>query len=136
MGADLRIAALSADAGHHDRHTKTTPRTDDPQVTVVGPPWNFSIAHLRAIPAAQKPVSERERWSAADEWRMLRQTVQPRVAIERARKTMRNRTPVALFILLIIVLLKVQNIDLLLTHPYHPPTFAHARVNPNAARKG
>lgn len=136
MGADLRIAALSADAGHHDRRMKTTPGTDDPQVTVVGPPWNFSIARLRAIPAAQKPVSERERWPAADEWRFPLQGLQPRVAIGRARESMRNRTPVIANILLIIVLIKVQNIDLLLTHPYHPPTFAHARVNPNAARKG
>jgi hypothetical protein len=68
MGADLRIAALSADAGHDDRQAKTTPPTDAPQVTVVGPRWNFSIAHHRVIPVAQKPVSERERWPAADEW--------------------------------------------------------------------
>jgi hypothetical protein len=132
----LRIAALSANAGHHDRHTKATPTPHDPQVTVVGRPWNFSIAPRHTIPDRQKPVSKRERWVLADEWQSHSQASQARAAIGAARKSLRNRTRGHGNILLIIVLIKVQNIDLLFVAPYHPPTFAHARVNPNAARKG
>jgi hypothetical protein len=57
----LRIAALSADAGHHNRRLKITRPSNAPQVTIVGKRWNFSIALRPVIPAPQKPVSERER---------------------------------------------------------------------------
>ena len=93
LGADLRIAALSANAGHHDRHAKATPTTHDPQVTVVGAPWNFSIAPGPVIPGPQKHVSERERQGSADERQSSRGALQARAAIGPAQKRMRNLTP-------------------------------------------
>jgi hypothetical protein len=136
MGADLRITALSADAGLQDRQTKATRLAGGPQVTVVGAPWIFSIAAPATISGPQNRVSRNERWRPNDKWSLGCHASQARATIGPADKSMQNRTAGHLCKLLIILLISVQNIDLLLTAPYDPPTFAHARVNPNAARKG
>lgn len=109
---------------------KRTPGLRSNQGTRVARPWNFSIVVPRPIPAPQNPVLLRERWVSADQRSCPCHRAQTRVAIGGGAAFVHFGTSAGDSILLIILQTSFKNIDWLLTPPYHPPTFAHARVNP------
>ncbi|MGC4396195.1 hypothetical protein [Hydrogenophaga sp. T2] len=92
MGADLRFAALSADAGLQARQAKTTPARAAVQATIVDPSWNFSIAPVSPILLRWMRVSRTERQAQTDKRSSRRHVAQARVAIGPASGKMTKRT--------------------------------------------